>query len=132
MEVLIETYDYRDAQNNFAWGQIVRFQALNGTGAEGAASGGDCCDVGSRVPIIQVQKSIRYDPLGENLLQVTSAIFNDYTVEQNHTGNSVFNFLTSEGFDAPDVGKCFNITITQLPPLIQSPVINNLNFLFLF
>ena len=117
MEVLIETYDYRDDDDDFLWGQIVRFQALNGTGAEG-----DCCDVGSRIPIIQVTKK----PFGENRLQVTSAIFNNYSVENAFYGNSVFNFT---GVDAPDVGKYFNITITQLPTQL---VINNLNFLFLF
>ena len=125
MEVLIETYDYRDDDDDFLWGQIVRFQALNGTGAEGAAGGGDCCDVGSRIPIIQVTKK----PFGENRLQVTSAIFNNYSIENDFYGNSVFNFT---GVDAPDVGKYFNITITQLPPVIQLPVINNLNFMFLF
>ena len=125
MEVLIETYDYRDDDGDFIWGQIVRFQALNGTGLEGAAGEGDCCDVGSWIPIIQVTRK----PDGVDRLQVTSAIFNNYSVENDFYGNSVFNFT---GVDAPDVGKYFNITITQLPPLIQSPVINNLNFLFLF
>ena len=126
MEVLIETYEYIDENYDFIWGQIVRFQALNGTGAEGADHGGDCCDVGSRVPSIWA-KVIN----GENWLQVTSAISNNYTVANNFTGNNVFNFT---GVDAPDVGKYFNITITQLPPVIQFPptVINNLNFLFLF
>ena len=126
MEVLIETYEYTDENYDFIWGQIVRFQALNGTGAEGADHGGDCCDVGSRVPSIWA-KVIN----GENTLQVTSAIFNNYTVENDLAGNSVFNFT---GSDAPDVDKYFIITITQLPPVIGLPptVINNLNFLFLF
>ena len=83
MEVLIETYEYFD-DGGFIWGQIVRFQALNGTGAEGADHGGDCCDVGSRVPSIWA-KVIN----GENWLQVTSAIFNNYSVENAFYGNSV-------------------------------------------
>jgi len=114
LEALIETYDYRDEFGEYLWGQIVRFQALNGTGLGGAAGGGDCCDVGSRIPIIQVTRK----PNGVDRLQVTSAIFNNYSVENDFYGNSVFNFT---GVDAPDVGKYFNITITQLPPLIQSP-----------
>ena len=120
MEVLIETYDYLDDNFNFINGQIVRFQALNGTGA--AAGGGDCCFVGSRVPSIWAEKSN-----GENLLHVTSAISNDLSSDNgNWPGNFVFNF---KGEDAPDIDKYFNITITQLPTAL---VINNLYILFLF
>ena len=63
--------------------------------------GGDCCDVGSRVPSIWANV-IDF----ENVLHVTSAIFNDYSVQNNFTGNFVFNFT---GADAPDIDKYFNI-----------------------
>ena len=108
LEVLIETYEYFDNEGNILWGQIARFQAQNGTGAEGADNGGDCCDVGSRVPSIFA----KIDEFGENVLHVTSAIFNDYSVEKDLTGNFVFNFT---GETAPDTDKYFFITITQLP-----------------
>ena len=129
LEVLLRTYEYFDnaANQNIIWGQIARFQAQNGTGT--GSYGGDCCEVGSRVPSIWA----KIYQNGENVLHVTSAIFNDYSVAIGETGNVVFNFT---GADAPDVDKYFNITITQLPILPigppSLPVINNLNFLFLY
>ena len=107
---MIDKYEYLDADGNTLWGQIFRFQARNGSYAEGANWAGDCCDVGSRVPAIFVSKMFN----GVNRLQVSSAIFNDEKPGPitGGFGNYIFEFYGSQ---APSTGEWATITISQTP-----------------
>ena len=102
LDVLLDTYEYSDAQGNRILGQIARL-------SENRWKGGiwwDCCYPGSRIPAIWVKQFLN----GTNNLQVAFAIGLTSGPHPIPSGNYIINFF---GNDTPSTGEWFTLIITQ-------------------